>query len=78
MAQCEHIALTIAAAIADEQRTFNPVKFMRAACDVAAIGQLAPAIRRDFEARSGRDSATGVEHPRSAWRLGCGYHPARR
>jgi len=51
--QCEHIALTIADAIAYEEPTFDPVKFMRAACDVAEIGQLAPAIRGQFEARFG-------------------------
>jgi hypothetical protein len=53
VAQCEHIALTIADAIAYEQRTFDPVKFMRAACDVAETGQLAPAIQREFETRFG-------------------------
>ena len=53
VAQCEHIALTIAGAIAYEEHTFDPVKFMWAACDVAEIGQLAPAIGRQFEARFG-------------------------
>jgi len=31
--QAEHIALTIADAIAREHRTFDPVKFMLAACE---------------------------------------------
>lgn len=53
VAQCEHIALTIAGAIAFEERTFDPVKFIRAACDVAEIGQLKPEIQREFEARFG-------------------------
>jgi hypothetical protein len=41
----ERVALSIAFAISREHRTFDPVKFMLAACDVTEFGQLAPSPR---------------------------------
>ncbi len=56
--QVEGVALSIAFAISREHRTFDPVKFMLAACDVTEFGQLAPATR------AGMDRWFGVTTPR--------------
>ena len=53
VAQAEHIALTIAEAIAREHRTFDPVKFMLAACQATTVEQLTPPIREQLTTRFG-------------------------
>src|ERR1017187_6032868 len=53
VAQAEHIALTIVEAIAREHRTFDPVKFMLAACQATTVEQLTPPIRAQLTTRFG-------------------------
>jgi hypothetical protein len=51
--QAERTALAIADAIAREHRTFDPVRFMLAACEAAETGQLTAPVRRELAERLG-------------------------
>jgi hypothetical protein len=51
--QVEHIALTIARALADNYPLFDPVKFMLAACNATTLEQLSAPIRRQVADRFG-------------------------
>lgn len=65
--QAEHTALTIAERIARGRRTFDPVKFLLAACEAATVEQLTPPIRQQLAARFGTDQRRprlSYEHPR--------------
>jgi hypothetical protein len=67
IAQVQQVALTITVAISHEHRSFDPVKFMVAACDVTAFGELEPATR------AGMIRWTGATTPRP--RLNTGPRP---
>jgi len=60
----EQVALTITERIAWTERTFDPVKFILAACDVVTVDQLTPPVRREVSERFGTSTRSRLNTER--------------